>query len=44
MDHRVILLWNRLPTSIVLAENTQIFKKLLKQVDFTYAMFGETLY
>lgn len=39
---RVISLWNRLPTSIVLAENTQIFKKLLKHVDFSYAMFGET--
>ena len=38
---RVILLWNRLPASIVLAENIQLFKKLLKQVDFSYAMLGK---
>ena len=27
-------LWNRLPASAVLAENIQMFKKLLKHVDF----------
>ena len=37
---RVISLWNRLPASVVLAENIHVFKKLLKQVDFSYAMFG----
>jgi len=38
---RVILLWNRLPVSIVSAENIQMFKTLLNQVDFFYAMFGK---
>jgi len=31
---------NRLPANIVSAENTGMFKKLLKQVDI-YAMFGK---
>ena len=35
------LLWNRLPASIVLAENIHLFKKLLRQVNFSYAMFGK---
>jgi len=38
---RVISLWNRLPASIVSAENIHIFKKLLKQVGFSYTMFGK---
>ena len=38
---RVILLWNRLPASIVLSENIQPFKKLLRQVEFSYAMLGK---
>ena len=38
---RVIMLWNRLPASIVLAENIHLFKKLLRQVDFSYAMLGK---
>jgi len=38
---RVIVLWNRLPVSVVLAEDIQMFKKLLKHVDFSYAMFGK---
>ena len=38
---QVILLWNRLPASIVLAGNIQLFKKLLRQVDFSYAMLGK---
>jgi len=38
---RVILLWDRLPASIVLAGNIQLFKKLLRQVDFSYAMLGK---
>jgi len=29
---------------IVLAENLQMFKKLLKHVDFAYALFGEAWY
>jgi len=32
---RVISLWNRLPASVVSAENIHIFKKLLNHVDFT---------
>jgi len=36
---RVISLWNRLPASVVSAENIHIFKKLLKHADFSYAMF-----
>jgi len=36
---RVISLWNRLRASVVSAENIHIFKKLLKYVDFSYAMF-----
>ena len=31
---RVILLWNRLPASVILAESIQLFKKLLRQVVF----------
>jgi len=27
--------------SIVLAENIQMFKKLIKHVDFSYAIFGK---
>jgi len=38
---RVIMLWNRLPASIVLAENIHLFKNLLRQVDFSYAMLGK---
>jgi len=38
---RVIMLWNRLPASIVLTENIHLFKKLLRQVDFSYAMLGK---
>ena len=38
---RVIVLWNRLPASAVLAENIQMFKKLLKRVDFSCAMSGK---
>jgi len=38
---RVIVLWNRLPVSVVLAEDIQMFKKLLKHVDFSYEMFGK---
>ena len=38
---RVIMLRNRLPASIVLAENIQLFKKLLKQVDFSYEVLGK---
>jgi len=38
---RGISLWNRLATSIVNAENIQMIKKLLKRVDFSYAMFGK---
>jgi len=37
---RVISLWNRLPASVVSAENIHIFKKLLNHVDFSYEMFG----
>jgi len=37
---RVNSLWNRLPASVVSAENIHIFKKLLKHVDFSYAVFG----
>ena len=37
-------LCNRLPASIVLADNTWLFKKLLKDVDFSYAMFGKAWY
>jgi len=37
---RVIMLWNRLPVSVVLAENILLFKKLLRQTDFSYAMLG----
>ena len=36
----VISLWNRLPTSVVSAENIHIFKRSLNHVDFSYAMFG----
>jgi len=36
------MLCNRLPAFIVLAENFQMFKKLLKHVDFSYAMFGKS--
>jgi len=39
---RVISLWNRLRTSIVSAENIQMFKKLLQRVDFSHAMFGNS--
>ena len=35
------VLWNRLPASIVLAENIHLFKKPLRQVYFSYAMFGK---
>jgi len=38
---RVIVLRNRLPASVVLAENIQMFKKLLKHVDYSYAVFGK---
>jgi len=38
---RIVVLWNRLPASVVLTENIQMFKKLLKHVDFSYAMFGK---
>ena len=38
---RVIMLWNRLPASVVLAENIHLFKKLLRQTDFSYAMLGK---
>jgi len=40
---RVIVLCNRLPVSVVLTENIQMFKKLigLKHVDFSYAVFGK---
>jgi len=38
---RVDMLWNRLPASIVLAENIHLFKKLLRQVNFSYAMLGK---
>jgi len=31
-----------LPASIVLAENIEMFKKLSKHVDLSYAMFGKT--
>jgi len=41
---RVISLWNRLRVSIVSAENIQMFKKLLKQVDVSHAMFGKARY
>ena len=34
-------LWNRLPASVVMAENIQIFKMLLMCVEFSYAMFGK---
>jgi len=33
--------WNRLPASIVLAENIYLFKNLSRQVDFSYAMLGK---
>ena len=33
-----------LPASIVSAENIQMFKKLLKYVDFSYTMFRKALY
>lgn len=39
---RVILLWNRLPASVVLAENIHKFKKLLKSIDLSYAMLGKS--
>jgi len=32
---------NRLPASIVSAENIHLFKKLLRQVDFSYAVLGK---
>ena len=38
---RVTVLWNRLPASVVLADDIQMFKKLLKHVDFSCAMFGK---
>ena len=37
---RVISLWNRLPVSVVLAENIHMFKKSLKHGNFSCAMFG----
>jgi len=37
----IIVVWNRLPASVVLAENIQMFRKLLKHVDFSYAVFGK---
>ena len=37
---RVISLWNRLPASVVSAENVHVLKKLLTHVDFSYATFG----
>jgi len=36
----VISLWIRLRASVVSAENIHIFKRLLNQVDLSYAMFG----
>jgi len=41
---RVILLWNRLPASVVSAENIHIFKKLLTHVDFTQSLEMPVIY
>jgi len=38
---RVISLWNRLPSSVVLAENILQFKSSLKAIDFSYALLGK---
>ena len=37
---RAIVVRSRLPASLVLAENIHMFRKLLKHVDSSYAMFG----
>jgi len=38
---RVISLWNRLPSSTVLSENTRKFKISLKAIDLSYALLGK---
>jgi len=38
---RVIMLWNRLPGSIVLMQNIYMFKTLFRQVDLSYALLGK---
>jgi len=37
---RVITVWNRLPTYVVLASSLLSFKNSLKNVDLTYTLFG----
>ena len=39
---RVISLWNRLPSSTVLAENILQFKTSLKAIDLSYALLGKS--
>ena len=38
---RVIFIWNRLPTRVVLASNLFVFKKLLRGLDLKYALIGK---
>ena len=38
---RVVTVWNRLPTHVVLASSLLSFKNSLKTVDLTYTLFGK---